>query len=36
MIVGAIVAGMLAALVIGGVMRESHPKSRPVSRQIPR
>ncbi len=36
MIVGAIVAGMLAALVIGEALRESHPKGRPLFRQAPR
>ncbi len=36
MIIGALVAGVLAALAIAGALRESHPRARPAYRQIPR
>lgn len=36
MMVGALVAGILAALAIAGALRDSHPRTRPVYRQIPR
>lgn len=36
MIVGALVAGILAALAVAGALRESHPRARPVYRQVPR
>lgn len=36
MFVGAVVAGILAALAIAGALRESHPRARPAYRQIPR
>jgi len=36
MIIGAIVAGVLAALAVAGALRESHPRTRPAYRQVPR
>ncbi len=36
MIVGALVAGILAALAVAGALRDSHPRARPSYRQIPR
>jgi len=36
MIVGALVAGVLAALAVAGALRDGHPRPRPVYRQVPR
>ncbi len=36
MLIGAVVAGIVAALAIAGSLRDSHPHARPVMRQVPR
>ncbi len=36
MVVGALVAGILAALAIAGAIRESHPRARSFYREIPK
>ena len=36
MVIGALVAGILAALVLAGALRDSHPRTRTIHRQAPR